>query len=95
MDASDERSRAPGASRASSCWRPPGRPPKLSPAQRRRLGAVLLKGARANGYRTELWITRRIAQVVERVFGVSYHRGHVVVPWDNGSIHKVQAVRDV
>jgi transposase len=55
----------------------PGRPPKLSASQKRRLGTVLLKGARAQGYRTELWTTRRIAQVVERTFGVSYHRGHV------------------
>jgi transposase len=55
----------------------PGRPPKLSPAQQRRLLRVLVKGAMANGYRTELWTTARIAEVIERMFGVRYHRDHV------------------
>ena len=31
-----------------------GRPPKLSGKERRMLGKLLLKGAKANGYRTEL-----------------------------------------
>jgi transposase len=55
----------------------PGRPPKLTPGQQRRLLRVLLKGAMANGYRTELWTTARIAEVIERAFGVQYHRDHV------------------
>jgi transposase len=55
----------------------PGRPPKLTPGQQRRLLRVLLKGAMANGYRTELWTTARIAEVIERTFGVQYHRDHV------------------
>lgn len=55
----------------------PGRPPKLGAGERRRLIRLLLKGARAHGYRTELWTTVRIAELVEREFGVSYHRDHV------------------
>jgi transposase len=55
----------------------PGRPPRLSLAQQRRLIRVLLKGAMANGYRTELWTTARIAEVIKRTFGVRYHRDHV------------------
>jgi len=55
----------------------PGRPPKLRPAQRRRLVKLLLKGPLAHGYRTNLWTTARIAEVIEREFGVNYHRDHV------------------
>ncbi len=55
----------------------PGRPPKLTPGQQGRLLRILLKGAMANGYRTELWTTARIADVIERTFGVQYHRDHV------------------
>jgi len=55
----------------------PGRPPKLSAARRKKLSRILMKGARANVYRTDLWTTRRIGQIIERELGVSYHRGHV------------------
>lgn len=57
--------------------RAPGRPARLSPAQQRRLVRVLLKGAMAQGYRTELWTTARIAAVIKTTFGVRYHRDHV------------------
>ena len=40
----------------------PGRPCKLSEKQKRKLEALLLKGAMANGHRTDLWTTRRISQ---------------------------------
>jgi transposase len=55
----------------------PGRPWKLCERQRQRLIALLLKGAIAYGYRTNLWTTARIAEVIERKFGVRYHRDHV------------------
>lgn len=55
----------------------PGRPPKLTVAQKERLAEILLKGAMANGYRTELWTTQRIADVIEKNLGVRYHRDHV------------------
>jgi transposase len=55
----------------------PGRPLKLSVSQRRRLLRLLLKGAPAHGYRTQLWTTARIAEVIKREFGVRYHRDHV------------------
>jgi transposase len=38
---------------------------------------MLLKGAMAHGYQTELWTTSRIAEVIERTFGVRYDRDHV------------------
>jgi transposase len=55
----------------------PGRPPKLKAAQQRRLLRVLTKGPLAQGYNTNVWTTARIAEVIARQFGVSYHRDHV------------------
>jgi len=55
----------------------PGRPPKLSPSQRKRLVTVLLTGSLAAGYRTELWTLKRIAHVIRKQFRISYHPNHV------------------
>ena len=55
----------------------PGRPGKLAPAQRSRLARLLLQGPAARGYRTGRWTTARIAEVIEREFGVHYHHDHV------------------
>lgn len=55
----------------------PGRPAKLTARQKERLIKILLKGAMATGYRTELWTTARIAEVVQRTFRISYHRDHI------------------
>ena len=55
----------------------PGRPLKLGRTQRRRLVKLLLKGPMAQGYRTNLWTTARIAVLIEREFGVHYHRDHI------------------
>ena len=55
----------------------PGRPPKLDSKQRKRLLRLLLQGAMAHGYSTNLWTTARIAEVIQRELGVQYHRDHV------------------
>lgn len=55
----------------------PGRPRKLGARERARLIKVLVQGAAAHGYRTDLWTTARVAEVIERSFGVGYHRDHV------------------
>lgn len=55
----------------------PGRPLKLSTSQRRKLVLQLLKGPLAHGYSTDLWTTARIAELIQRHFGVLYHRDHV------------------
>jgi transposase len=55
----------------------PGRPRKLSARNRQRLVVMLLKGALAHGYQTQLWTTARIAELIRREFGVQYHRDHV------------------
>ena len=54
-----------------------GRKPKLTAAQRRTLEAALRRGARAHGFRTELWNLPRVAQLIQRTCGVRYHPGHV------------------
>src|ERR1700720_2658123 len=55
----------------------PGRPLKLDRAERKRLIALLLQGPLAHGYRTNLWTTTRIAELIQRKFGIGYHRAHV------------------
>src|SRR3990172_6431270 len=49
-----------------------GRPPKLSSPQKQRLVGLLAQGAGAHGYRTELWTTQRIADLIEQRLGVRY-----------------------
>jgi transposase len=55
----------------------PGMPPRLADRQRQKLVKILKRGARKNGYATELWTLERVAEVIEKHFDVSYHPGHV------------------
>jgi transposase len=58
--------------------KPPTTPKKrLGAEQTDKLKEVLLKGARAAGYPTELWTLKRISEVIEKEFQVKYHPGHV------------------
>lgn len=50
-----------------------GRPANLNPRQRQTLMGLLLKGASAAGFATDLWTCPRIAQLVQQRFGVQYH----------------------
>jgi transposase len=54
-----------------------GRRCRLSGDYCSRLEAILLAGALAQDYETDLWTLRRIAQIIRREFGVTYHVGHV------------------
>jgi transposase len=54
-----------------------GRLPKLSREQLMLVEAALANGPEANGYATDLWTLARVAEVIERVSGVSYHPRHV------------------
>ena len=54
-----------------------GRPSRLSDADWRRVEHALLAGAEAHGFDTDLWTLPRIAEVIWRLTGVSYHPGHV------------------
>jgi transposase len=51
----------------------PGRPSYLSAEQQTHLAQVLLHGAQAAGYRTEVWTLKRIAKVIRQEFRVRYH----------------------
>ena len=54
-----------------------GRLPKLSRDQLTYVELELIKGAEANGYPNDVWTLQRVAEVIERVAGVSYHPAHV------------------
>lgn len=55
----------------------PGRTPRLSDADRKQLEALLSQGAKAHGWRTELWTAARVADLIGRHFKVSFHPEHV------------------
>ncbi len=55
----------------------PGRTPGLNSSQLSQLEELLLEGAKAYGWRTELWTAARVAEVIRRHFGISYHPEHV------------------
>jgi transposase len=55
----------------------PGRPPRLTPAQKRLIPEFLWHGAEAYGLRGDVWNCARIAAVIKQEFGVRYHKGHV------------------
>jgi transposase len=54
-----------------------GPTPRLSPEQLQRLEALLLQGAKAHGWSTQLWTCARIVVLIRRHFGVRFHHDHV------------------
>lgn len=50
---------------------------RLSTRELERLVRILLKGARAYGFSTELWTLRRVQHVIEQEYATSYHVGHL------------------
>jgi transposase len=55
----------------------PGRPCRVSPAQKTKLVSLLLHGPLAAGYQSDLWTLKRVAALIERHFAVRYHPCHV------------------
>jgi transposase len=55
----------------------PGRPPALTDTQRQQIVKLLLKGAMANGFSTELWTTGRVVILIQKHCRVQFHRSHV------------------
>jgi transposase len=55
----------------------PGRRAALTEQQLSELPALLARGAEAFGFRGDHWTTRRVAVLLQQVFGVSHHPGHV------------------
>jgi transposase len=54
-----------------------GRKPRLTEQDRQRLTERLLEGPEALGYETPLWTCPRVADLIDREFGIRYHNGHV------------------
>ncbi len=55
----------------------PGPSPRLTGEQRRQLAEVLVAGPQAAGLAASLWTLEHIAALVQSLFGVSYHPGHL------------------
>jgi putative transposase len=51
----------------------PGRPSHLTPRQRQGLVKCLLKGAGHYGFATDPWTSPRIARLIARRYGATYH----------------------
>jgi transposase len=67
-----------GGGKEGLCAKPhPGGKPRLSESQRQRLVQLLLRGAQAAGFATDLWTCPRVVEVIHRSFGVKYHPDHV------------------
>jgi transposase len=56
---------------------PPGATPRLTAAQRAAIPDLLARGAEAHGFIGQVWTTGRVATVIQRAFGVSYHPAHM------------------
>ena len=54
-----------------------GAKPRLTPEQVAQLPDLLNRGAESFGFRGNVWTQPRVAQVIKREFGVSYHPAHV------------------
>lgn len=57
--------------------KPTGAPSHLTADQREGLQELLARGAQVWGYSDELWTYRRVADVIERAYGVRYHESYV------------------
>lgn len=55
----------------------PGRPAQLSTREIKRLESLLLKGAEAAGYATDLWTGPRVLELIQREFSVKYNISHI------------------
>lgn len=71
------KARREGGIRLLRAKRVAGRPPKLTAEDRKQLESLLLEGARANGFATDLWTCPRIASIIWDRFGVAYHVDHI------------------
>ena len=66
-----------GGTEALQTRKPPGPHPRLSQEQFAQIPALLAQGAESFGFRSDIWTCERIATVIRRTFGVSYHPAHV------------------
>lgn len=64
---------------SAQAWRrkPLGRPGAMTTQHRAKLAKMLVAGAVANGFPTELWTLARVALLIKRQFGLAYSTVHV------------------
>ena len=55
----------------------PGRAPKLTPRREQAVLARLAKSPQAFGHKTDLWTTRRLAEVIARKYGVRFNANYL------------------
>jgi transposase len=55
----------------------PGPTPKLTTDQLAQIPALLERGPEAYGFRGQRWTCKRVAEVLRRTFGITYHPAHV------------------
>ena len=55
----------------------PGAKPKLSKRQERSALSLLAKKPQAFGYKTDLWTTRRLAEVIQKRYGIRFHPNYL------------------
>ncbi len=56
---------------------PPGAKARLSAHQLAELRELLAQGAEAFGFIGQVWTSKRVAALIKRFLGVTYHRAHV------------------
>lgn len=54
-----------------------GAPRQMEEAQLHELEFLLGQGAKAHGWPNELWTSKRVANLIQKYFGIQYHEGHV------------------
>ncbi len=54
-----------------------GRKARLSAEQKKELTKALLEGPRAHGFETDVWTLPRMARLMEKLTGVTYHPDHM------------------
>lgn len=55
----------------------PHRPRQMTDQQLHQLEALLVQGPTAHGWANSLWTTARVAQLIQRHFGITFHHDHV------------------
>jgi transposase len=55
----------------------PGPTPRLTPDQLKELEGLLKEGAKAHGWKTQLWTADRVAELIQRRFALRFHPEHV------------------
>lgn len=55
----------------------PGPNPRLNADQMAQLEGLLKEGAKAHGWKTQLWTADRVADLIQRKFSIRFHPEHV------------------